>query len=67
MKETIAAISTPFGEGAIAVIRLSGPQSVEVAERVFHSKRRVAELPSRMQQFGTMVDANGVLDEVLAS
>jgi tRNA modification GTPase len=65
MQETIAAISTPFGEGAIAVIRLSGPQSAVVADRVFRSKRRVTELPPRMQQFGTIVDAKGVLDEVL--
>lgn len=64
-QETIAAISTPFGEGAIALIRLSGPQSVAVAERVFRSKRPVAELPPRMQQFGTIVDALGTLDEVL--
>lgn len=63
--ETIAAISTPFGEGAIALIRMSGPQSVAVADRVFRSKRRVAELPARMQQLGTVVDAVGVLDEVL--
>lgn len=65
MQETIAAISTPFGEGAIAVIRLSGPQAVAIADGVFRSKRSVAELPPRMQQLGEVVDEAGVLDEVL--
>jgi tRNA modification GTPase len=65
MQETIAAISTPFGEGAIAVIRLSGPESAAVADRVFRSKRSLADLPARMQQLGTIFDPTGVLDEVL--
>jgi len=65
MQETIAAISTPFGEGAIAIIRLSGPQAVAIADGVFRSKRRASDLLSRMQQFGEIVDAQGVLDEVL--
>jgi len=67
MQDTIAAVSTPFGEGAIAVIRMSGPQSIAIADVVFRSKRRASELPSRMQQFGSIVDENGVLDEVLVS
>jgi len=67
MQDTIAAISTPFGEGAIAVIRLSGSQSIAIADAVFHSKRRAAELPSRMQQFGVIADEAGALDEVLLS
>ncbi len=65
MQDTIAAISTPFGEGAIAVIRLSGPQAIAIADGVFRSKRRVCELTPRVQQFGVIADASGVLDEVL--
>ena len=65
MQETIAAISTPFGEGAIAVIRLSGAQSIAIADAVFRSKRRAAELPSRVQQYGEIADESGMLDEVL--
>ena len=65
MQETIAAISTPFGEGAIAVIRMSGPQAVAIADGVFRSRRRAAELPPRVQQLGGIVDGGGVLDEVL--
>jgi len=67
MQDTIAAISTPFGEGAIAVLRMSGPQSIAIADGVFRSKRRASELPPRVQQFGAIADASGVLDEVLLS
>ena len=67
MQDTIAAVSTPFGEGAIAVIRMSGPQAIAIADGVFRSKRRASELPPRVQQFGEIVDASGVLDEVLIS
>ena len=67
MQDTIAAISTPFGEGAIAVIRMSGPQSMAIADGIFRSKRRVSELPARVQQFGAIADEGGVLDEVLVS
>lgn len=33
--DTIAAISTPPGEGAIAIIRLSGPEAIQIADRIF--------------------------------
>lgn len=65
MQETIAAISTPFGEGGIAVIRLSGPGAAGVAGRVFRGGRPVAALPPRVQHFGAIADEHGVLDEVL--
>ena len=67
MQYTIVAVSTPFGEGAIAVIRMSGPQSIAIADGVFRSKRRASALTPRVQQFGEIVDAAGVLDEVLLS
>jgi tRNA modification GTPase len=65
--DTIAAISTPFGEGAIAVLRVSGPRAVEIAAEVFHSRVPVAELQARVQQFGRILDGARVLDEVLLS
>jgi len=65
MQDTIAAISTPFGEGAIALLRLSGPEALRIADGVFRSRRRAAELPPRVQQFGAIADEAGVLDEVL--
>ena len=68
MAETIAAISTPFGEGGIAVLRLSGPNACDVAGRVFRGRRPVAEQAPRVQHLGKLIDpASGgaVLDEVL--
>ncbi len=65
MNDTIAAISTPFGEGAIALLRLSGPRAVELADAVFRSKMRTTELPPRVQQFGAILDGDEKIDDVL--
>ncbi|MHA3771666.1 tRNA uridine-5-carboxymethylaminomethyl(34) synthesis GTPase MnmE [Verrucomicrobiota bacterium sgz303538] len=65
--DTIAAVSTPFGEGAIALLRLSGPHAAEVADTVFRGKRRVTEMQSHRQHFGDIVDGDRKLDEVLLS
>ena len=35
--DTIAAISTPMGEGAIAIVRLSGDEAIQIADRIFRS------------------------------
>jgi len=66
-EETIAAVSTPFGEGAIAVLRVSGPRAIAIAEEIFRARTPVAALPARLQQFGRIVDGGQVLDEVLLS
>ncbi len=67
MSDTIAAISTAFGEGAIAIIRLSGPDSLGIADAVFRAQRRASELPSRVQQFGAIFSDEVKLDDVLLS
>ncbi len=66
--ETIAAIATPVGEGAIAVIRLSGSQAVEIADRVFVGRKKLSEVAANTVHFGKVVDTvGGVIDEVLAT
>ena len=65
MNDTIAAISTAFGEGAIAVLRLSGPRAIEFAEAVFRAKVCVADLRPRVQQFGAIFAGEEKLDDVL--
>jgi tRNA modification GTPase len=65
MNDTIAAISTPFGEGAIALLRLSGPQALEIAMAIYRGKKPVAKLASRVQHFGAIYDGGRKLDEVL--
>jgi tRNA modification GTPase len=65
----MAAISTPMGEGGIGIVRLSGPDAVAVADRVFRSPRGVS-LSSRKSHtihYGHIVTARGVVDEVLVS
>jgi tRNA modification GTPase len=62
--DTIAAISTPPGEGGIGVIRLSGPDAVAIARRLFRPAFDPA--PYRLH-YGHVVDETGVVDEVLLS
>ena len=66
MNETIAAISTAFGEAAISVLRLSGADALAVAGKVFASKQHVQKLAPRMQHLGRIMDDDGrTVDEVL--
>lgn len=62
--DTIAAISTPIGEGAIGVVRISGPEALSVAGRVF-----TGNLSHRRLSLGQVLDPEdgSVLDEVMAT
>lgn len=42
--DTIAAISTPPGEGAISIVRLSGDQAVTIADKVYRSGKKVYQM-----------------------
>ena len=62
--ETICAIATPAGSGAIAVVRVSGKETRELAARLFRSPH---PLQPRMATYGTVVDENGgTIDRGLA-
>jgi tRNA modification GTPase len=64
--ETIAAIATPPGEGALAVIRISGEKALAVADAIFRSAKPPSATEERRVVLGKIVDATGgVLDEVL--
>jgi len=64
--ETIAAIATPPGEGALAVIRISGAKAISLAGTVFRSSKSPSDMEGREVAFGRIVDASGeVIDEVL--
>lgn len=64
--ETIAAIATPPGEGALAVIRISGAKALAMADTVFRGKAIPSHAEERRVVFGKIVDASGeVIDEVL--
>ncbi|MBD3218921.1 MAG: tRNA uridine-5-carboxymethylaminomethyl(34) synthesis GTPase MnmE [candidate division Zixibacteria bacterium] len=66
-EDTIAAISTPPGEGGIAVVRISGKSSKSIADRIFHGKTKPSGAESHTVHFGKIIDpANSELvDEVL--
>lgn len=66
MNDTIAAIATPPGEGAVALIRVSGPGSFQVLDRVF-STRSKRNTEDRRSVFGTLSDADGMVDQVLST
>ena len=65
--ETIAAISSPAGEGAIALIRVSGEEAVVVADRVYRGKQKPSAFASHVQNFGEVVDGDRVVDQVMLS
>lgn len=68
MKETIAAISTATGEAGIGIVRMSGEDSVRIADKVFRhiGQKNLTEIKNRMMSYGHIIDENGkVIDEVL--
>ena len=69
MEDTIAAISTPVGQGGIAIIRISGPAALAIADAVFVSAQGLpSTYPSHTIHFGRITDDNQQnLDEVLLS
>ena len=64
---TIAAVSTPPGEGAIALVRLSGPQAIAVADAIFRGKQKPSEAASHFQQFGEILEEERMIDQVMLS
>lgn len=70
-EDTICALATPPGAGAIAVIRVSGPQTYDILEKIFQpagSKKEISETNTHTLRFGNILEDNyQVLDEVLVS
>ncbi len=64
---TICAISTPYGAGGIAVIRVSGEQAIPIVDRIFVGRKQLAEAAPNTVHFGRIQRADEVLDEVLCS
>ena len=65
--DTIAAISTPPGVGAISIVRLSGENSIEIANKIFKGKN-LFNVPNRNMVYGHIIDPdnnNEVIDEVM--
>lgn len=67
--DTIAAISTPLGEGGIGVIRLSGPDAIKIASKIFKPKKNanLKNQKSHTLHLGHILKGKTLLDEVLVS
>ncbi|MCM2535620.1 tRNA uridine-5-carboxymethylaminomethyl(34) synthesis GTPase MnmE [Neobacillus pocheonensis] len=69
--DTIAAISTPMGEGAIAIVRLSGDDSIQIADKIFKSinGKKLLEVPTHTIHYGHLLDPKDgqVVEEVMVS
>lgn len=66
-ERTIAAVSTPTGVGGIAVIRISGDKSVEIADKIFRGKNKLSKVNSHTVHYGHICDEKGDIDEVLVT
>ncbi len=66
MEDTIAAISTAQGVGAISIIRVSGPESISIVSKIF-SNKNFKDAPSHTIHYGYIVDGEEKVDEVLVS
>ena len=66
MNDTIAAISTTQGIGAISIIRLSGPDSIKIVNNIFKGKD-LTKVESHTINYGHIINNDEIIDEVLVS
>jgi len=66
MNDTIAAISTALGVGAISIIRVSGEESINIVNKIFKGKD-LTKVDTHTINYGHIVDNNEIIDEVLVS
>ncbi len=68
-ERTVAAISTPLGEGGISVIRVSGRDSIEICDKVFESVsgKKLSDQAGYTALFGHIEGEDGVIDEAVVT
>ena len=68
VSDTIAAISTPPGEGAIALVRISGANAIQIADKIFRGKEQPSKFASHVQHLGEIFSAeNQLIDQAVLS
>lgn len=67
--DTITSISTPMGEGAIGIVRLSGHDAVEIADKLYKGKSKLKDVASHTINYGHIIDpeTNETIEEVMVS
>ena len=66
MNDTIVAISTSLGVGAISIVRLSGPEAIEIVNNCFKGKD-LTKVKTHTINYGHIIDQEEIIDEVLVS
>lgn len=69
LNDTIVALATPSGAGAIAVIRVSGPEAMNIVSPLFiaKSKKELKKQATHTLHLGNIIDGARIIDEVLVS
>ena len=67
--DTITSISTPMGEGAIGIVRLSGPQAIEIGDTLYKGKKKLSEVDTHTINYGHIIDpeTNETVEEGMIS
>lgn len=67
--DTITAISTPMGEGAIGIVRISGEEAMTIADRLYRGKKQLKDTESHTINYGHILDPDTglVVEEVMVS
>lgn len=67
--DTIASISTPMGEGAIAIVRLSGSDAISIADKLYKGKHQLSDVASHTINYGHIIDpaSNEIVEEVMVA
>jgi tRNA modification GTPase len=67
--DTIAAISTPIGEGGIAIVRVSGNEAIPIVEKIFRGKKKLSSVDSHTIHYGWIInpETNEKLDESMVT
>lgn len=63
--DTIAAVSTPYGSGAIALVRMSGKDAFDIINKVFVSSKSIKDTPSHSLIYGKIVSKGKIIDNCL--
>ena len=64
-QDTIAAISTGMTNSGIGIVRISGSEALEIADRVYKAKETITEVPTHTIHYGHIMDGDETVDEVL--
>ncbi len=66
MDDTIVAIATPLGVGAISIIRVSGKDAIKIVNKIFKGKN-LEKVPTHTVHYGHIIEMTNIIDEVLVS